>query len=168
MLNICFGDLKKKIEKLFANFNNLWEFRKTDSLFYFYILYADTFFDLESVLFEVWLIQPCFLKDSIAQSLIWRFLLEINKTYNTYKFEEHFPRVPVGIVGQSDSLGKQVSKGLQAVVIPARTDRRRDHILVQEQVWHHQEQEQTGPCLNTSTSHSGMICSPEVIKSHPV
>jgi len=42
--------------------------------------------------------------------------------------------MPIGVVGQSDSLGKQVSKGLQAVVIPARTDRRGDHILVQEQI----------------------------------
>ena len=31
-----------------------------------------------------------------------------------------------------------------------------------------QSEEQTGPCLNTSTRHSGMIYSPEVIKSHPV
>ena len=82
--------------------------------------------------FEVWLMQPSCLKDSIAQSLTQRFLLEISKKYSTYKFVEHFRGEVMDVVGHHDCPVKQVSKGHLAVARPIGTDGGGDHTLAQE------------------------------------
>ena len=72
-------------------------------------------FDLGSVLFEVWLMQPFCLKDKIAHSLSPRFLMEIGKKYSTYKFVEHFPGEPQVVVSHRCCSVKQALKGNPAL-----------------------------------------------------
>ena len=60
-------------------------------------------------------------------------------------------------MGQVGGMGKQVFKVVQAEVIPVRTEGCAEVALAQEQIWHDQQQEQVGPCLNKNMSHSEMI-----------
>ena len=111
-------------------------------------------FDLGSVLFEVWLMQPSCLKDKIAHSLSPRFLMEISKKYSTYKFIEHFPGEPLVVVSHHGCSVKQVLKGNLALASLAFTVWCIVLILAQDWIWHHQQQEQVGPCINKNMSHS--------------
>ena len=111
---------------------------KTDPFFDFHILLADGFFDLETLLFEIWLKQPSCLKYSIAQSLTRRYLLgawwatvhgvarvghdlATNHHHSTYKLIEHYDGMVMDVVGQPGSIDKQVCKGIQGEVKHVRT-----------------------------------------------
>ena len=61
------------------------------------------------------------------------------------------------VVGQLDSIDKQVCKGSQGGGKHVRAAGRAWVALAQEQICHDQEQQKAGPCLNKTMSHSEMI-----------
>ena len=76
---IHFWKLKKKHNerklKRLLHFLGTFEISQNWSFLDFYILWADSMFDLDNVLLEVWLMQPSSWKDNMAQSFTQRYLL---------------------------------------------------------------------------------------------
>ena len=82
---------------------------------------------------------------------------QLNHHHSTYKLIEHYSGMVIDAVGQIHGIEKQVCKGFPGDVKHIRTAAQKWFALAQEQIWHDQQQQQAGTCLNKNMSHSEMI-----------